>query len=112
MVWGAIPHGEGSNLVIVDETMSRHRDIQILGDQMLPWERGVYRVKFAFVQDNAPPRLARDTWAFLDKHDVEVMDWQAMSPGINTIVHAWDQMSIVLCPIGPNRVKLSATGSE
>ena len=37
MVWGAIHNGGRSELVVVDGAMNRHRYIQILRNQMLPW---------------------------------------------------------------------------
>ena len=46
------------------------------------------------MQDNALPHVAHGTVAFLDQHDVEVMDWPAMSPGFNPIEIVWEQMSI------------------
>ena len=49
---------------------------------------------FVYVQDNAPPHTARDTAAFLDQQDVEVMDWPARSPDMNPIERVCDQMSV------------------
>ena len=45
MIWGAIHHGERSELVMVDAAMNRHRNIQILRNQMLPWVMGVFGVQ-------------------------------------------------------------------
>ena len=40
MVWSAIHHGGRSELVVVDGAMNRHRYMQILRNQMLPWATG------------------------------------------------------------------------
>ena len=48
---------------------------------------------FVYVQDNAPPHTTRDTAAFLDQQDVEVMHWPARSPYMNQTEHVWDQIS-------------------
>ena len=55
MVWCAIHHRGRSEVVVVDGAMNRHRYIQILRNQMLPWATGV------FGQDNAPPPLQHVT---------------------------------------------------
>ena len=55
---------------------------------------GVFGRNFVYIQDNAPPHTAHDTAAFLDQHDVEVMDWPARSLDMKSIEHVWDQMAI------------------
>ena len=81
----------GSELVMVDGAMNWHRYIKILRNQMCD---GVFGRNFVYVQGNARPHTARDTAAFLDQQDVEVMDWAARSPDMNPIEHAWNQMSV------------------
>ena len=82
-----------SNLVILDGTMEGHRYIQITCYH----RRAVFKRNFVMVQDNVPPHV---------KRDVDVMDWLAMSPDMNSIEHVWDQSSIW------NQVKLSAKRGE
>ena len=91
MVWCAIHHGGKSELIVVDGAMNRHRYIQILKNQLC---HEVFGRNFVYVQDNAPPHTARDTPAFLDQQDVEIMDWTARIPDMNPIEHVWDQMSV------------------
>ena len=55
MVCGEIHHGGRSELVLVVGAMNRHRYIQILRNQMLPWATEVFA-------------------AFLDQQDVDVKD--------------------------------------
>ena len=90
--------GGGGELVVVDGAMNRHRYIQILRNQMLPWATGVFGRNFVYVQDNAPPHTARDTAAFLEQQDVEVVDWPARTPDMNPNEHVWDQMSVWMTP--------------
>ena len=61
----------------------------------MPWWRGGLDVTlFVYVQNNALPHTARDTGAFLDQQDNELMDWPARSTDMNPIEHVWDQMSV------------------
>ena len=92
--YGALSTMGASELVVVDGAMNRHRYIQILRNQMLPWTTVVFGRNFVYVQDTAPPHTTCDTAAFLDQQDVDVMDWPARSPNINPIEHVWDQMSV------------------
>ena len=54
VVWGAIHHGRRSELVVVEGAMNRHRYIQIVRYQMLPWATGVFGRNFVYVQCLAP----------------------------------------------------------
>ena len=55
-------------------------------------ERGKH--DFMFVKNNARPHVVRDAVAFLNQHDLEVMNYPAMRPDMNLIEHVWDQISI------------------
>ena len=55
---------------------------------MLPWATGVFERNFVYVQDNARLHTARETAAFLDQQDVEVMDWP------ESRFQKWTQMSM------------------
>ena len=45
-----------------------------------------------FMHDNAPPHKAHVTTKFLDNHDVNVMQWPAVSPDIKPIEHVWSYL--------------------
>ena len=89
----AMHHGGRKNLVIQDGKMDRYRYIQILGHHMLLWARGVSRRNFCLCK-TMPATCSTWHMAYLDQHDVEVMHLPAMSPDMNAIEPAWDQMSI------------------
>ena len=91
---GCNPPWGRSKLVAVDGAMDRHRYIQILRNQMLPWATGMFGRNFVYVQDNALFHTPRDTAVFLDQQDVEVTDWPTRGPDMNPIEHVWDQMSV------------------
>ena len=42
---------------------------------LLPWARATFQNNFVLPQDNGLPTTARATRDFLEKQDVEVMDW-------------------------------------
>ena len=48
---------------------------------------------FVLAQYNAPPYTAYETAVFLEKWDVEMMDWIPQSPDMNHTEYVWNQMS-------------------
>ena len=44
------------------------------------------------MHDNARPRVARICRQFLNRNNVNVLPWPAMSPDMNPIVHIWDYL--------------------
>ena len=90
MVWGAIIHGGGATWSSWMGRWTGNATSRFWGITCYHGGEGVIGRSFAFVQDNAPSHIARDTGHFCTK----VMDWHTMSPGINAIEHGnWDQMS-------------------
>ncbi len=83
MVWGCISaYGMGS-LHVLEGTMNAERYIKVLEQHMLPSR---WRV---FQQDNAKPRTAAITTAWLHSRRVRVLNWPACSPDLSSIENIW-----------------------
>ena len=57
---------------------------------VVPFLRG--RPGMQFQQDDARPHSARLTQTFLQRNNVDVMEWPALSPDLSPIEHLWDQI--------------------
>ena len=96
MVWGAIHHGDKSDLVFIDGTFNQFDYTDLLQNTILPYARTTFQHNFVYVKDNATPHSARRTLTFLQNEQVEVMAWPVCSPDMNPIEHVWNQTGVFI----------------
>ena len=79
MVWGGIMGRRKTNLIVVQGDINAQGYInQILQPEAVP-----------FLQR---PRVARICRQFLNRNNVNVLPWPAVSPDMNPIEHIWDYL--------------------
>ena len=92
MVWGGISYDNRTPLVIVRGNLNaqRYRD-EILGPVVVPFMTANPHVT-TLQQDNARCHTARLCTDFLNRQNIPVLPWPALSPDLSPIEHLWDNL--------------------
>ncbi|KAF7687104.1 Transposable element Tcb1 transposase [Cucumispora dikerogammari] len=65
------------------------------------------RSNFIFQQDNAPAHTARHTASWFRKNSVNVLNWPAQSPDLNSIKNIWSLLKLKLLDYTFSNKKIS-----
>ena len=91
MVWGGIMGRRKTNLIVVQSNLNAQGYInQILQPEAVPF---LQRHEPAILMhDIARPHVARICRQFLNRNNINVLPWPAVSPDMNPIEHIWDYL--------------------
>lgn len=92
MVWGAISAKGVSQLKMVSTNLnSKNYQDLIINDIKTQCECIIYPDKdYVFQQDNAPCHNSASTRAFLQNHNIPLLDWPSNSPDLSPIETVWN----------------------
>ena len=91
MVWGGILGRRKTNLIVVQGNLNAQGYInQILQPEAVPFLQRHWPA--ILMHDNARPHVARICQQFLNRNNVIVLPWPAVSPDMNPIEHIWDYL--------------------
>ena len=85
IVWDTFHASGKSELVVVDVKVSQQHYIDIWRQNLLPWARATFPRNFVFVHGNVTPHTARNKHNFLEREEVEVMQWPTGSPDLKRV---------------------------
>ena len=91
MVWGGIMGRRKTNLIVVQGNLNAQGYInQILQPEAVPFFQR--HGPAILMHDNARPHVARVCRQFLNRNNVNLLPWPAVSPDMNQIEHIWDYL--------------------
>ena len=91
MVWDGIMGKGKTNLIIVQGSRNAQGNInQILQPEAVPFLQR--HGPAILMYDNARPHVASICRQFLNRNNVNVLPWPAVSPDMNPIEHIWDYL--------------------
>ena len=91
MVWGGIMGRRKTNLIVVQGNLNVQGYInQILQPEAVPFLQR--HGPAMLMHDNARPHVARICRQFLNRNNVNILPWPALSPDMNPIGHIWDYL--------------------
>ena len=99
MVWGGIMGRRKTNLIVVQGNLNAQGYInQILQPEAAPFLQR--HGPAILMYDNARPHVARICRQFLNRNNVDVLPWPAVSPDMDPIGHIWDYLGKKVRPRG------------
>ena len=91
MVGGGIMGRRKTNIIVVQGNLNAQGYIkQILQPKAIPFLQS--HGPAILMHDNARPHVARICRQFLNRNNINVLPWPALSPDMNPIDHIWDYL--------------------
>ena len=81
---------EGNVLLIIVSLRGSDLEVRVLWYGVTLWAEG--KQISILMHDNARPHVARICRQFLNRNNVNVLPWPAVSPDMNPIEHIWDYL--------------------